>query len=103
MKVIITSAARADLTAIGEFIERENPARAATFLEELVGRCEDLAHSPLRFPLLPGHEADGVRRRVYRDYLIIYRIHKDRVEVLHVIHGARDYQRLLAIDEEGES
>ena len=59
MKVIITSAARAALTAIGEFIERENPARAATFLEELVGRCEDLAHSPLRFPLLSGHEAEA--------------------------------------------
>ncbi|HEX8168534.1 MAG TPA: type II toxin-antitoxin system RelE/ParE family toxin [Beijerinckiaceae bacterium] len=100
MKVIITTAAHADLTAIGEFIERDNPVRAASFVDELTSRCEDLADSPQRYPLLPRHAADGIRRRVYRGYLIIYRIRNDVIEVLRVVHGARDYERLLSPGEE---
>ncbi len=43
MKVVITAAAKADLVAIGEFIRPHNPARAATFVEELLDCCGALA------------------------------------------------------------
>ena len=36
MRVVITAAAKADLIAIGEFIRPHNPARAATFIDELL-------------------------------------------------------------------
>ena len=29
------------------------------------------------------------------DYLILYHVLNDTIEVLHIIHGARDYKRLL--------
>jgi plasmid stabilization system protein ParE len=53
---------------------------------------------PRSFPLLPGREESGIRRRPYGDYLIFYRI-ADAVEVLHVLHGAVDDERLLFPDE----
>ncbi len=95
MIVLITEAAEADLEAIGDWIAVENPARALTFVSELRARCEALGDNPRRYALVPRYEQSGVRLRTYRDYLIFYRIADDRIEVLHVLHGARDYEAIL--------
>jgi toxin ParE1/3/4 len=54
---------------------------------------------PRAFPLLPEWEDRGVRRRPYGNYLIFYRIAADTVEVLHVLHGARDFEAILFPEE----
>jgi plasmid stabilization system protein ParE len=36
-----------------------------------------------------------MRRRAYGTYLIFYRIAEDRIEVLHILHGARDFEPIL--------
>ena len=95
MIVVITAAAEADLEAIGDWIAQDNPQRALTFLAELRQRCESLAQMPFEFSIVPRYEHAGIRRRVYRDYLIFYRIAGDTIEVLHVLHGARDYKPIL--------
>lgn len=59
MDVVFTSKAVADLVAIGDFIAEHNPARAATFLAELIGRCEELADIPSPFRCLP-HIGTGI-------------------------------------------
>ncbi len=51
--------------------------------------------APRGYSLVPRHEHAGIRRRPYGDYLIFYRIGTNTVEVLHVIHGARDYEAIL--------
>ncbi len=98
MKVVVTEAAFDDMRHISRTIGDDNPARAVTFVEELHTCCLKLAHMPRAFPLLPGHEEAGIRRRAYGEYLIFYRLAGDRVEVLHVVHGARDYERILFPD-----
>ena len=95
MIVVITEAAEADLEAIGDWIAADNPARAVTFVLDLRDRCQTLADMPRSYPLIPRYEHLGVRRRSYRDYLIFYRIADERIEVLHVLHGARDYEQIL--------
>jgi toxin ParE1/3/4 len=35
------------------------------------------------------------KNRPNNDYLIFYRILNDTVEILHVLHGARDYEPIL--------
>jgi len=95
MKVVLTEAAKADLIEIGEFIRAHNQKRAASFVAELLNRCEALGDMPRSFPLIPRYEQHGVRRVVHRDYLIFYRINGERVEVLHILNGARDYESLL--------
>lgn len=95
MKVVITAAAKADLVEIGEFISAHNPKRAASFVLELLTRCEALGDMPRAFPLIPRYEQHGIRRSIHRDYLIFYRIDGEQVEVLHVLNGARDYESLL--------
>jgi len=99
MRVVITDEAKADLVSIGEFIYAHNPARAATFVEELLDRCDALADMPRAYPLIPRYERYGIRRCVHRDYLIFYRVMEELVEVVHILHGARDYDALLFPDD----
>ncbi|MGB6677669.1 MAG: type II toxin-antitoxin system RelE/ParE family toxin [Terriglobales bacterium] len=100
MEVVITAAAKLDLFKIGEDIRREAPARADSFVQTLVDHCAQLAEMPRRYPLVPRYEDHGIRRCVHGNYLIFYRLHVelDVVEVIHILHGARDYESLLFPD-----
>ncbi|HEX8192424.1 MAG TPA: type II toxin-antitoxin system RelE/ParE family toxin [Allosphingosinicella sp.] len=95
MIVRLTDEAKRDLEAIGDWIARNDPRQAVRFVRALRESCLGLADFPERFPLLPRHEAHGVRHRVHGNYLIFYRVLNDQVVVLHVLHGAVDYAPIL--------
>jgi toxin ParE1/3/4 len=87
-----------DLAEIGEWISQENNGRAQTFVEELRRACDSLGDMPRAYPLLSRYPESGIRRKPYRSYLIFYWIKNDAVEILRVIHAARDYETLLFPD-----
>ena len=95
MKVAISPGAEGDLTGIGDWIALESPLRAVTFIRELRERCSRLGNMPNAYPLVRRHEAAGIRRYAFRDYLIFYRVTSEQIEVLHIVHGARDLDALL--------
>jgi toxin ParE1/3/4 len=95
MKLVITDEAAADLREIGEWIAASNPRRALSFVDELKARCTRLIDMPLAYPLVPRHEASGLRRLPHGVYLIFYKVREDAVEIIHVLHGARDYETIL--------
>lgn len=95
MKVAITDSAKLDLIGIGDYIRPHNPERAASFVEELLDHCQALADLPHRHPLVPRYEHHGIRRCVHADYLIFYRVGTELIEVVHILHGALDYESLL--------
>jgi plasmid stabilization system protein ParE len=95
MIVVLTETAIADLVAIGRYIATDNPQRARTFVAELQSRCYQLGTMPKAFALVPRHEHTGIRRRPHGNYLIFYRIAADTIEILHVLHGALDYEAIL--------
>jgi plasmid stabilization system protein ParE len=90
MDVVVTEAAEADLERIGDWIAADNPARAVTFVVELRACCEQLAHSPRAYSIVSQFGRTGIRRRSYHDYLVFYRIRGNRIEILHILHGAQD-------------
>lgn len=98
MIVEITAEAEADLEAIGDYIARDNPARAASFIRELGRSCMELAQLPEAWPVVPRYEVHGIRRRVHGRYLIFYRVHPGRVTVLHILNGAMDVEAILFPD-----
>lgn len=100
MKVVFTSRAKASLREIALFIARDNADRALSFLRDLESVARQLGDAPLSFPLVPRYEHHGIRRRPYRGYLIFYRVEDDRVAIIDVVHGARDYESLLFTDQE---
>jgi toxin ParE1/3/4 len=95
MKVVITEAALADMLAIGRFIMQDSPIRAESFVSELFESCQLLETMPRAHPLLPGREDRGIRRKVHGKYLIFFRIGGAVIDVVHVLHGAQEYERIL--------
>lgn len=95
MIVDITAAAEADLEAIGDYIARENPMRAASFVRELYQLCLAIAEMPEAWPVVPRYESHGIRRRVHGRYLIFYCISANRITVLHILNGAMDVEAVL--------
>jgi plasmid stabilization system protein ParE len=93
--VVITAEAEADLEDIASYVAAQSPRSALTLIRELRERCETLADAPRGYPLVPRYEEKGVRRRPFGNYLIFYRVGRDAIEVIHILHGARDYEPLL--------
>ena len=94
MIVILSDSAEVELEGIGDWIARDSPMAAVTFVRALRDACDRIGDMPRAYPLLPRHRKSGIRRKAYGDYLIFYVV-GDQVDVLHVIHGARDYSAIL--------
>ena len=86
--------ARRDLQEILEFIALDKPAAALRHVERLEDACLELAKNPelgaARNDILP-------RLRVWSvgNYVIFYRPSDDGVEIIRVVHGARDFNELF--------
>lgn len=99
MRVELAEEAERNLEEIGDYIAHASPARAETFTRALREAALALGHAPRAYPLVPRFERLGVRRRVHGNYVILYRVERQRVVVMYIVHGARDYGRLLLPDE----
>jgi toxin ParE1/3/4 len=90
----LTTDAQHDLNAIGDFILRDNPARSVSFVDELIARFRIIAERPMSFRAR-GELSPGLRSATHGNYLILFRVERDFVKILGVVHGARDLPRLL--------
>jgi plasmid stabilization system protein ParE len=93
--VVVTAEAEADLEQIATYIAEQSVASALSFVQELQEKCESLAHAPRGYPLVPRYEHLGIRRRPFGNYLNFYRVAAEIIEVVHILHGAGDYEPLL--------
>jgi plasmid stabilization system protein ParE len=90
-RVVITDRALDDLRAIRDFIARDSVDRAAEFLEKLLRGLDALEQFPQGFPLAIENELVPyeLRQWPFGQYRVLYRVTGQRVEILHVRHGAR--------------
>jgi toxin ParE1/3/4 len=82
------------LSEILEYIARDKPGAALRHVDRLEEACWMLARNPAsgtaRDDLIPGLRAWSVG-----DYVIFFRRADDGIEVIRVVHGARDYGQLF--------
>ena len=95
MKVVFSAKAERDLEAIADWIARDNPERARSFVAELIHAAKSIGRSPRRYPFVDKEREPKLRRRVHGSYLIFFDVGIDAVEILHVVHGARDYAQIV--------
>ncbi|KQT45154.1 hypothetical protein ASG43_12730 [Aureimonas sp. Leaf454] len=95
MKVVFANAARNDLVEIARFIAWDNPARARIVTKGLRDCADELAVYPEAYARITDPVDVGFRRRVVGNYVIVYRLTKDRVEVTRVLHAARDIAGII--------
>jgi toxin ParE1/3/4 len=78
------------LDEIAVWIARDNPLRATTFAQELRARANVLREHELG---RPGRRYGTRELVLHRHYLAVYRVVGNEVQVLTVIHTARDPSR----------
>ncbi|HEX4961151.1 MAG TPA: type II toxin-antitoxin system RelE/ParE family toxin [Thermoanaerobaculia bacterium] len=94
-RFVLTPAAREDLVEIYDYISKDSPNAARRVLAELRSAMSKLA----RMPEL-GHFRRDLASEPFRfwsvySYLVIYRSEARPIQVLRVLHGARDVRAIL--------
>jgi len=86
-RLTITAEAQRDLLSIRDHIAGDNPARAETYLDELIARCERIVDFPFTAPANLRNHKDW-RAIPYGAYIIFYSVSERRVRVRAVKHSA---------------
>ena len=86
--------ALADLEGIGEYIGFENPSRARSYVDEIYRKALNVSTTPQAYPKRDDLRRD-LRMAVHGLYLILFRIGDEYVEIVRILHGARDLPRAL--------
>lgn len=89
MKVRWTKNAIEHLAGIYEYIAANSPAYAKRMIDKITRRSMQIADMPYSGRMVPEYEADDVRELIEFPYRVIYRIKTGQIDVLAVIHGAR--------------
>ncbi len=84
-----TDPAVADLENIHDYLARDSHEYAQSFVERLILSVERLRPFPERGRLVPEAPNAKVRELMADGYRLIYRVRKGRVQMLAVVHGAR--------------
>ncbi len=88
MKYRLLPQAQVDLEAIGDYIAAHNPNAAVRLVEALQRRWDLLTLHP-RSGAPRDDIAPGIRHLVVGEYLTLYRIGDDAIEIVRVLHGRR--------------
>jgi len=93
-----TEKAATDLESIHDFISRDSLAYADRFVRSLIAATDRLSFMPMSGRVVPEASGYGFREIIYRNYRIVYRAAdtpEEDVEILSVVHGARDMRKAL--------
>jgi toxin ParE1/3/4 len=99
LPVLRTAQTEMDLADILRYLEERSPAAAERLATAIEERCERLA----QFPALGRAReelAEGLRSIAVERYVVFYRVTTTAVEVLRMLHGARDIDTIMAPDDE---
>lgn len=89
MKLVRTKLARNDLLEIWLHIAADDEAAATGLLTRIDRRCEALRENPRMGPLRFGKRKD-IRQLLEGEYLILYRVGRNEIEIIRIMHGRRD-------------
>jgi len=89
--------ASSHLQAIHEYIATNSKTYATRFIKALVAATRKLETMPFCGRVVPELENLGLREVIYRSYRVVYRVSgtSREVEILAVIHSARDFEKAL--------
>jgi plasmid stabilization system protein ParE len=90
VKVLWTDSAVAQLQAIHDYVAQTSPDYAVRIIDRLTRRSIQIAAFPNSGRMVPEFERNEIREVIEGRYRIIYLVEATQVQVLAVIHGARD-------------
>ncbi len=90
-KVIVARAAESDLLEIWLYIAEDSIESADTYLDRITEKFELLSTQPEMGRLRPELHPD-IRCMPVSSYIIFYRTRREGIEIVRVLHGARDLE-----------
>lgn len=87
-RYFLTAAARNDLHGIHTYIAKDNPRSARAYVQLLRDKCARLAEMPQM--AAPDARYLNLRKFPVGNYLIFYREKANTIEVIRILHAARD-------------
>jgi addiction module RelE/StbE family toxin len=93
MTVHWTDTAQDHLAGIYAYIAQNSPEYALRMVDRLTRRSQQIAEAPLSGRRVPEYDMDPIREVIERPYRIIYHIKPDQIDVIAVLHGARNVLR----------
>ena len=95
-QICISPRAGSDLIEIWSYIADDSTANADSFIDKLYETIQLLANQPgsgrRREELAP-----GILSLPFGRYIIFYRASQDSIEIIRVLHGARDIQTIFEV------
>jgi toxin ParE1/3/4 len=94
----IAPAARSDLDGVWDYlgVQEENPTAAYRQIEMLYDKFSLLAANPLLGEVRNDLGPD-LRSFVARKYVVVYRLIGGRIEIVRVVHAARDIRAVFGV------
>ena len=95
LRLIWSPAAADDVEAIVAFVDRDSFRYATAVARRIIAAVEAVAEMPLASAIVADRDDASLRQiRVY-DYRIVVRVRPDVIEVVAVVHAARDIGPIL--------
>ena len=90
MNVVWTESAEAHLDGIYAYIARDSEIYALRMVDRLTRRSQQIADFPLSGRRVPEYDQAQIREVLEGNYRIIYHIKSDQIDVIAVLHSARN-------------
>ena len=94
MQLLIRPLAAFDLEEIGDYIAKDNPMRAISFVADLLAQCEKIRLNPAGYRRRP-ELSDGLRSCAHGNYVIFFESTTELVTIIRILHGARYIPEVL--------
>jgi len=88
MRCLFSTLAELDLEEIADYIARDNPRRALSFIGEIRERCQKIVAFPAAAPRRDEF-GEGIRVVPFGRYLIFYTVEPDAVRIERILSGSR--------------
>ena len=89
MRLELSRFIEGDLGAIADYIAKDNPVRAVSFIREIRAQIGAIGKNPLLYRLRPEIGEDA-RMAFTGNYAILFRVHGKTVRIERVVYGGRD-------------
>lgn len=90
VRVILSASAQQDIAEALAYITPDSPRAAGLLARRLKAAAMELTSRAKLYPVVLHAKEEAIRRRAVGSYTIYFRLTADRVEVLRILHAARD-------------
>lgn len=93
-RIVWTKPAVQDLASIVEYVARDSASYAEAVAEQIVLAAEPLARFAAMGTIVMEAPGRSIRQLLVQSYRILYRTRRTEVQILAVVHGARDLRSM---------